>query len=533
MKKSIFLMLTFFSSLAFSETNIYKSFILHNNNFKNIEIGSGDEDSTPINNGGDSNSPNTSKESVTATINITTDNYPDETSFKITNLDTSNVIHNQNYNSDNINSNITTNVVINNTGNYLFEILDGYGDGICCIEGNGDYSFDIDSTHINDGGEYQYGEYTFFTINDDFSVTIGDTGFYTDSTHTLPTNLSVPFNYNIITDENPEQTFFDLYNVTDDVIFLTGPTFPSLGRSLEIHDHINITKPATYIFSVYDSAGNGMGSGSYSIYADTVLLNDGSSIQYGEWTKFSVDSFGNVNIIDTGFYATEEDANNRNTETNDGSGDNGSGDNPYNNNYYSFYSYINNNYITKDMPNKITISNFSSTTDYLDKRYSLIANKLPKQTYFYYEVEVDLTNVNDPNIGYTRDFETVKFSAFGRDILFFHNTWENDGVGDWISIYPDGSWKTTEFVYSAGKVVRLGFLVDTENALITLYSDIDPSIPRGTFSATSLEMAALYTDGFVNSLDGRTVASKILFDKNLWILSPENSPVSISEATYP
>jgi len=50
-------------------------------------------------------------------------------------------------------------------GSYEFTIYDTYGDGICCVEGNGSYNITVGTTAIKSGGSFEWSESTNFTIN--------------------------------------------------------------------------------------------------------------------------------------------------------------------------------------------------------------------------------------------------------------------------------------------------------------------------------------------------------------------------------
>ena len=43
-------------------------------------------------------------------------------------------------------------------GGYQFTIYDSYGDGICCLVGEGSYSLYVDDELIGSGGDFGYSE---------------------------------------------------------------------------------------------------------------------------------------------------------------------------------------------------------------------------------------------------------------------------------------------------------------------------------------------------------------------------------------
>ena len=93
------------------------------------------------------------------TVNITTDRYASETSWTIKNSAGATVAQGGGSWAD-LPSNGTTvqapqMVTLNPSQCYTFEILDSYGDGICCAYGNGAYSLvDANGTTIASGGEF-------------------------------------------------------------------------------------------------------------------------------------------------------------------------------------------------------------------------------------------------------------------------------------------------------------------------------------------------------------------------------------------
>jgi hypothetical protein len=93
------------------------------------------------------------------TVNITTDRYASETSWTIKNSTGATVAQGGGSWAD-LGANGTTvqapqMVTLNPSQCYTFEILDSYGDGICCAYGNGAYSLvDANGTTIGSGGEF-------------------------------------------------------------------------------------------------------------------------------------------------------------------------------------------------------------------------------------------------------------------------------------------------------------------------------------------------------------------------------------------
>ena len=96
-------------------------------------------------------------------VSITLDNYPEETSWTITNSGGSVVASGGTYGSQADGSTVTiTNCLPD--GCYDFTINDAYGDGICCSYGNGSYSVTTGGSTVASGGSFGSSETTNFCV---------------------------------------------------------------------------------------------------------------------------------------------------------------------------------------------------------------------------------------------------------------------------------------------------------------------------------------------------------------------------------
>merc|ERR1711971_1153380 len=95
-------------------------------------------------------------------LELTTDNYPGETSWHI--KDSSGNEDYQGSGYSDANTLHTTNMCLA-SDYYTFTINDSYGDGICCSYGNGGYSIKVDGTEVEVGGEFASKESKTFTVN--------------------------------------------------------------------------------------------------------------------------------------------------------------------------------------------------------------------------------------------------------------------------------------------------------------------------------------------------------------------------------
>ncbi|MEM8906570.1 MAG: S8 family serine peptidase [Bacteroidota bacterium] len=180
------------------------------------------------------------------TLSITLDNYPEETSWVITNSGGAIVASGGTYGSSPDGSTITEDICLAD-GCYTFTINDTYGDGICCSYGNGSYTLSNGGTTLANGGSFGSSESTNFCIG-------GDT-----SPPSQPTNLTV---------SNEQDTQVTLsWNASSDNVGVTGYEIFVNGSSIgtTTGTSVNITGLSTctsYNFGVraLDAAGNASGT---------------------------------------------------------------------------------------------------------------------------------------------------------------------------------------------------------------------------------------------------------------------------------
>ena len=106
------------------------------------------------------------------TISITLDNYPEETSWTITD-GSGTVASGGTYGSQPDGSTVNVTVCLED-GCYDFTINDAYGDGICCAYGNGSYSVTTGGSTVASGGSFGASETTNFCIGGSPAPTCND-----------------------------------------------------------------------------------------------------------------------------------------------------------------------------------------------------------------------------------------------------------------------------------------------------------------------------------------------------------------------
>lgn len=98
------------------------------------------------------------------TVTIKTDQYPDETTWKLVNYATGATLASGGPYAA-ANTTFTSNVCVANTATVQFEIYDAFGDGICCGYGNGFYNVTAGTTTLLNGGEFGDEEIKLFAVN--------------------------------------------------------------------------------------------------------------------------------------------------------------------------------------------------------------------------------------------------------------------------------------------------------------------------------------------------------------------------------
>lgn len=117
--------------------------------------------------------PPQSCQNNSVTLALMTDNYGSETSWQITNTANTTVASGSGYsNNQSINENLCL-----NDGSYTFTILDSYGDGICCTNGNGQYTLTHAGTTLASGGQFSNRQDHTFTLGTTTPPPSGD-GYY-------------------------------------------------------------------------------------------------------------------------------------------------------------------------------------------------------------------------------------------------------------------------------------------------------------------------------------------------------------------
>ncbi len=191
-------------------------------------------------------------------LSITFDNYPEETSWSLTD-ESGSTVQSASYSTSNADGS-TVNVTFSDldAGTYTFTINDQYGDGICCSYGNGSYTLSGSEGTIATGGDFGESAATSFCIE-------GNGGDTADTeAPTTPSGLAT---------SNIEETSVTLsWSASSDNVAVTGYNIYQgsslLGSTTSTSANITgLTAATAYTFSVSatDEAGNESATASVSV----------------------------------------------------------------------------------------------------------------------------------------------------------------------------------------------------------------------------------------------------------------------------
>lgn len=215
------------------------------------------------------------------TLNLLFDNYATETSWTVTDANGTIVASGGNYPPFFNGQNMPIDLCLP-TGCYNLNVYDSYGDGLCCLYGQGGYSLVDVATGVSlaSGGSFAYSETTNFCVggasnpcgnfgNGSFSYTVGANGAVTFApvltSNQYPLNFAWDFgNNNISTASNPTFTFANGYHLVCvtadsgnctytycDTIMVTTNNGNQTGPCGNLTTNINITQDSINPFSLW------------------------------------------------------------------------------------------------------------------------------------------------------------------------------------------------------------------------------------------------------------------------------------------
>merc|ERR1711902_5387 len=218
-------------------------------------------------------------------LELTTDNYPGETSWDIKNSSGDEKYNGSGYSDK---EKLHTINMCLETDEYTFTIEDSYGDGICCNYGIGGYKIKVNGEEVVSGGEFGDSE------TETFSVTSSPVAPPTTAPVTAPVAPPTPtsdtcemFVLSLTTDQFGYETSFELVNDLTGGIRLAGGLY---GSSMTFEEVSCLTN-GRYIFTVSDSHGDGIccdnGEGHFEVLLSGQIVGQGGD--FGESQTFTFD----------------------------------------------------------------------------------------------------------------------------------------------------------------------------------------------------------------------------------------------------
>merc|ERR1712115_430514 len=238
---------------------------------------------------------------VGCVLELTTDNYPGETSWDIKGSSGNKEYEGSGYSDANT---LHTIDMCLETDEYTFNIADTYGDGICCSYGSGGYKIKVNGEEVVSGGEFGSSETETFTVNASpvAPPTTAPVAPPTPSPVTAPVAPPTPtsdtcemFVLSLTTDQFGYETSFELVNDLTGGIRLAGGLY---GSSMTFEEVSCLTN-GRYIFTVSDSHGDGIccnhGNGNYKVLLSGQIIRQGGDFGESETFTFDVGPPGPTN----------------------------------------------------------------------------------------------------------------------------------------------------------------------------------------------------------------------------------------------
>jgi len=205
-------------------------------------------------------------------VHVLTDDYPDETSWTLTNECTGGIqqsVDTEHYQTPR--SAKTDLYCIPQGQEYKFEILDDFNDGICCGEGEGRYRLKLNGDVVASGAEFGSSEVTTFG--------------------SCPPCSGDLVEIQVLTDNWPKDTAWTLMNKgTGQVEAFVAAGDYTVGNSENIHPYC-LAQDQEYVFEITDEFEDGIccfeGDGSYQVSLNGEMVSSG-----GEFGSSDASTFG-------------------------------------------------------------------------------------------------------------------------------------------------------------------------------------------------------------------------------------------------
>jgi hypothetical protein len=215
------------------------------------------------------------------TVIITTDDYPQETSYQVQNINGEIFMAGGSYTEKRTTYIDTKNLP---SGFFTFIIDDSYGDGICCAFGNGGYNLFVNDSLVKVGGIFTSTESVVFSTGS--SPTIPPTSSPTNPP-TNPPSACGFVDISITTDDYPTETSYEIKDQSGKQV-MSGGNYT--GKRTTYSDS-SCLPHAVYEFIIRDSYGDGIcctyGNGIYNLFVNNVVVKTGGLFTFSESVSFS------------------------------------------------------------------------------------------------------------------------------------------------------------------------------------------------------------------------------------------------------
>eukprot|EP00965_Chrysotila_dentata_P227643 6196135-Pleurochrysis_carterae.AAC.5 len=169
---------------------------------------------------------------------------------------------------------------------YIFSILDSFGDGICCLYGNGEWTLLLQGQEVGRGGEFLDQELLEFVV-----PPVDLPPATPPAPPSLPSPPTLQVLVSILTDLFPSETTWTVVQEMDTV----GSGGPYFVEFQQYNSTLTVSPTSPFTFSIFDTYGDGIccsnGEGRWQLFVENVLVATGGEFDDSESFTYSI---GNV-----------------------------------------------------------------------------------------------------------------------------------------------------------------------------------------------------------------------------------------------
>jgi len=231
---------------------------------------------------------------VNVSVDVLTDDYPDEISWKILDEDTEQVIMIGGPYNENDTSKLFQHSSCLPCDNYIFVAHDEYGDG---FEGEGYYKLKIDDKVMKQSGSnYSVEEESFRICSSDIHcsnansclISTCDKGTNTCVEHTSCSHCGANISVDILTDKRPIDTTWKIKSMNLNQTILAGGPY----SLTDLYRTETCLEFGDYLFTIHDKYGDGIccdsGFGNYNLTIQDKVVFNGGNFGESDEVKFTV-----------------------------------------------------------------------------------------------------------------------------------------------------------------------------------------------------------------------------------------------------